>query len=356
MQKQAQASILDPLTGPTPEQETGLNSSFAPTNLPLQSNQSPYSPVSQQNTGATSDSNNPFRRASASETPKNPYTHTREISVGSPGRTQEKGASSHVRQISNGTPEKGASSHVRHISNGSPRRERFPDMDPFSDDPTRRRSVDKGFRADLNQQGGSSGLRRNSSLKERFPGDKSVRPLDILREEERKASRAPHLKKRHIPGADSVDQLDETIGNKYHHEGPYDATLLARNTSFTSSPVAALKTTNEEALRATPSEAVKDSLDKHRPLDNTAAIAPGTKDQFGRRYEYEDGENMTDHLTRYEGVVSSFTPDQWNVSLTTSRTTRTTILKVLASQHSPLSKNSACAGLIGQMLTETTSS
>lgn len=305
-QKQAQASVLDPLTEPTPDQDTGLNSSFVPINLPMQAKHSPYEPVSQQNTGAStqSSSNNPFRRTS--ETPKNPYTHTREVSSGSAATPEKSGASSHVRNISSGAPEKlGVSSHVRNVSSGS-HRERFPDTNPFHD-ASPRRSVDKGYRAELASEGRP---RRSSSLRERFPGDESVRPLDMMKKEERKANHAPHLSKRHLPGADSIDRLDEIIGPKYHHEGPYDATLLARNTSFQSSPVAAVKHTNDETLKATPPEAIKDALSKHRPLDNTAAIPSGETDQFGRRYNYEEGDNMNiaegGNLGRWEGVVSRF--------------------------------------------------
>jgi len=280
-----------------------------PVNLPLQANQSPYASVSQQNTGTTSpsSSNNPFRRTS--ETPKNPYTQTREISPGNTTTPEKSGASSHVRNISSGTPGKsGASSHVRNISSGSAHREGFPDANPFHDVAGKRRSVDKSYRADLGHSGASGRSRRSSSLRERFPGDPSVRPLDVIKQEEKKANRAPHLSKRHMPGADSIDRLDEIIGPKYHHEGPYDATLLARNTSFASSPVAAVKNTNAEALRATPAEAVKDAVQGHRPLDNTAVIAPGETDQFGRRYDYEEGDNMNiaegGNLGRWEGVVS----------------------------------------------------
>jgi hypothetical protein len=314
-QKSAQATVMEPpVYAETIDQDTGPNSSFVPKNLPLQANQSPYESVSQQNTGASiASSTNPFRRSSGATAPasasKNPFSHTREISSGSAHGAPEKvGATSHIRQIS---ADKGTSSHVRNLSNGSPRgsprRERFPDMDPFTDGSSERRSIDKGYRGEFGEGSKSSGLRRNSSLKERFPGDKSVRPLDVLKEEDRKAYRAPHLKKRHIPGADTIDSLDEAIGGRYHHEGPYDATLLARNTSFTSSPVAALKTTNEEALRATPEEAIKDSLTRHRPLDNVAAFAPGETDSMGRRYNYEESDNMNiaegGNLGRLDGVV-----------------------------------------------------
>jgi Pal1 cell morphology protein len=133
---------------------------------------------------------------------------------------------------------------------------------------------------------------RGSSLGERFPGDRSGQPLDILRRESKRASRASHLKKKHIPGTDVIDKLDVVPGRTYHHEGPYDATLLARNTSWESSPVAAVQGTNEEALKATPRENIIDAVERHRPLDGTAYIPPGGHDRFGRVYDYEEGSNM----------------------------------------------------------------
>lgn len=137
----------------------------------------------------------------------------------------------------------------------------------------------------------TSGRNRNNSLPSRHPGDTSNRPLDVLRKESIKAHRSPHLRKKHTPGPDSIDTLD-TIGASYHHEGPYDATLLARNTSSISSPIEAVKGTNAEALKATPPENVQDSLRKHRPLDGTAIVPPGHTDQLGRRYDYEEGTDM----------------------------------------------------------------
>lgn len=94
-------------------------------------------------------------------------------------------------------------------------------------------------------------------------------------------------------GADSIDMLDN-IGpaSAYHHEGPYDATLLARNSSYTSSPVEAVRGSNHEALRATPKEMIKDSVTRHRPLDGTALYPPGVMDPYGRTLSYQEGPNM----------------------------------------------------------------
>ena len=120
----------------------------------------------------------------------------------------------------------------------------------------------------------------------------SHRPLEQLRKEAKAADRAPHLKKRHLPGADTVDALDRSMGVAYHHEGPYDATLLARNTSYKSSPVEAVRGTNAEALRATPRENIRDALDRHVPLQGTAVIPPGMSGLDGKLMQYEEGADL----------------------------------------------------------------
>lgn len=137
------------------------------------------------------------------------------------------------------------------------------------------------------------GRRRGSSLTARFPGDKSHRPLDIIRKDNKLANRAPHLKKKYLPGPDTVDSLDN-IGamGAYHHEGPYDATLLSRNISSQISPVAAARGMNEEALRATPKEIIHDSLHRHRPLDRVGIVPPGGRDLSGRTMDYQEGANL----------------------------------------------------------------
>ena len=153
---------------------------------------------------------------------------------------------------------------------------------------------------------GGGGRHRNNSLPSRHPGDTSNRPLDVLRHETKRAHRSPHLRKGHVVGPDSIDTLD-TIGAQYHHEGPYDATLLARNTGNVNSPIAAVRETNEEALKATPPEKIQDSLKKHRPLDGIAMVPPGETDQMGRRYDYEEGTDMMiengGNYKRWPGVV-----------------------------------------------------
>jgi hypothetical protein len=133
-------------------------------------------------------------------------------------------------------------------------------------------------------------------------------PLESARYEEKMAHRSPHLKKHHIPGADIIDRMDVGPAGKYHHEGPFDAALLARNTSIEHSPLAAISDSNREAIKATPKENIMDSIQKHKPLDGTAAVPPGTPDRFGRTYDYQEGDNMMTtyggDYKRWSGVVS----------------------------------------------------
>jgi hypothetical protein len=150
----------------------------------------------------------------------------------------------------------------------------------------------------------------------------SHRPLDQIRSYNKAANRAPHLRKKHIPGADTIDSLDRSIFGAYHHEGPYDATLLARNISYQSSPVAAVRESNEAALRATPRERVQDSLVKKVPLSGVAVIPPGMAGLDGKVMEYEEGADLMREpdaqggaYRRWEHVVSIAyytTESPWN--------------------------------------------
>lgn len=177
----------------------------------------------------------------------------------------------------------------------SHRSEAFPDFDG-SYSPTRR-SIDQASTQIPTSTGGQGSTftdghrRRTSSLNQRYPSDQTHRPLDMIKKDVKTANRAPHLRKKHHIGTDSIDRLDNLAG-PYHHEGPYDATLLARNTAYTNSPVEAVSSTNEEALKATPREMIKDSVEKHRPLDGTAMVPPGMSDQYGNTYNYQEGTDM----------------------------------------------------------------
>lgn len=119
----------------------------------------------------------------------------------------------------------------------------------------------------------------------------SHRPLDTLLKEKHHADRARHITKKHHIRPDTIDTLDNSGVSAYHHGGPYDATLYARNNT-SKSPLAALKDSNAEALKATPKEKIMDSVQHHRPLDGVAAYAPGDYDRNGRLYTYEEGENL----------------------------------------------------------------
>ncbi|TKA83824.1 hypothetical protein B0A55_00157 [Friedmanniomyces simplex] len=263
--KEAQAHLIDPLNAPEPSSETGPGTHFrstfgpAPGSTPTPSTTSPRGSLS---------SNNPFR--------------------------------------DNASPTAGSSSKkaVQISERETTGREEFPKYraEAFGDYNTAPRSSSGGkgppayddATAGASSSGNGRGRRRTSSLKERFPGDESHKPLDVIRRDSKKAHRSPHLNKRHLPGPDVIDRLDPALGGRaYHHEGPYDAAALAKNTKNDKySPVAALQTTNEEALKATPRENIKDAVNRHKPLDGVAFVPPGVPDQFGRTYEYEEGTDM----------------------------------------------------------------
>jgi hypothetical protein len=128
-------------------------------------------------------------------------------------------------------------------------------------------------------------------LTEKYPGDMSHRPLDQLSREKARADKSRHTTRKHHIRPDSIDSLDDAGLAAYHHGGPYDATLYARNNSK-NSPLDALANSNAEALKATPHEKIIDSVRGHRPLDGVAAFAPGETDRNGHTYNYQNGENM----------------------------------------------------------------
>ncbi|KAK4157752.1 protein pal1 [Chaetomidium leptoderma] len=147
------------------------------------------------------------------------------------------------------------------------------------------------------REGGGDALpRRSASLRERYPGDMSHRPLAVLKREHRAADRAPHLHNhRRQQPSDTIDTLDISgpVPNAtYHHSGPFDATLKARNTNKKYAPIEAVRDTNLEALKATPAEYVQDSLEKHVPLQGTAVVPPGMADMGGRTMHYEEGADL----------------------------------------------------------------
>ncbi|KAG9240077.1 hypothetical protein BJ878DRAFT_528418 [Calycina marina] len=172
-------------------------------------------------------------------------------------------------------------------TSASPTRSSFHASNPLS--PSYRQSAFSNYNESTHK---GKGRQRSSSLNKRFPGDMSDRPLDQLRKEAKLANRAPHLRKKHLPGADSIDTLDATFpGMSYHHEGPYDATLISRNT-VKNSPLEAVKDSNAEALRATPRENLRDALDRHVPLQGTSIIPPGMFGIDGKTMRYKEGADL----------------------------------------------------------------
>ncbi|PGH03366.1 hypothetical protein GX51_04097 [Blastomyces parvus] len=98
---------------------------------------------------------------------------------------------------------------------------------------------------------------------------------------------------------DVIDLLDDITPFHYHHEGPYDAASHFRNRSSSrsssrrsSNPIDALKSSNEEALKATPPGKIADCIWNARPLDGVAFYPPGSTDPAGNTYDYEEGWNM----------------------------------------------------------------
>ena len=274
---QAAEYVLGPLNEPQPSELDGPGSSFLPhhTSSTKPPSYKPDPSVKKQNTGSST-STNPFRRGKVSD--------------------EKTGASTESYAISN--PTNGFRSTRTSTT--------LPPQDPFPaiDEVPVRRSTDNA-RPKSKSVGGRP--RRTSSLSQRYPGDKSHQPLDQLRKEDKAAHRSPHLRKQHQPRPDSVDQLDKSMSS-YHHESPYDAALLVRNSSYKNSPIAALGYTNEEALKATPHDKIKDSLHDHRPLDGTAIVPPGHTDEFGQYYDYEEGTDMMRecgaNYKRWPGIVS----------------------------------------------------
>ena len=272
---QAAAELVNPFTEPQPSEETGPGAHFGSTFAGM--------PEHKIGTGTS---------ASHTRTSSNPYRNSPQA---------KSGASTSFNPIGQSTPPRHANGSPRirdsPTSRGSPTT-KFPDYREAalgSGTHRSRRSSENPPPTYDAVAGSSSGghRRRTSSLAQRYPGDESHKPLDIIRRDSRKASKPHHLKKRSMQGADIIDRLDPAIGGRpYHHEGPYDAASLARNRDPKYAPVAALETTNSEAIRATPQEAIKDSLDKHMPLDGTAVVPPGQADRLGRTYDYEEGTDM----------------------------------------------------------------
>ncbi|KAL6712096.1 hypothetical protein ACN47E_003139 [Coniothyrium glycines] len=278
--ERAQHALIDPLIEPQPSDETGLNSHFRSTFAPQQPITPPDSDaipknlsnvtVQPQYTGSSVETN-PYRRSRASSEAKAPSSTTRQYGQASPSS----------RKYDYPSPPPSASPRRSHFADNH-RAEAFGSMNEGRP----RRS------SNPSPASHQSGLRRGGSLRERYPGDKSHRPLETIRHDEKVAHRAPHLRKKNFQGADVIDRLDKAGFGQYHHEGPFDAASFARNRDVKYSPVAAVKDSNEEALRATPRENIIDAVQRHRPLEGVASIPPGMTDRFGRVLNYEEGADL----------------------------------------------------------------
>lgn len=108
--------------------------------------------------------------------------------------------------------------------------------------------------------------------------------LDSIRRENRRARREPLQAA--IP-ADSVDRLDRTGPISFHHEGPYDSTLMFRQVKGRA-PVDAVKEGNAATLQATPPGNLVDTLRQRIPLDGVGALPPGSVAPGGRVMDYEE--------------------------------------------------------------------
>lgn len=267
--KQATAELINPFNEPEPAHETGPGAHFGST----------FAGMPDTKTGSSS---------SHARSSSNPYRNSPQ---------SKSGVSSTANPIGQSTSPRGSGSpRIRDspTSRTSPPT-KFPEYREAGSPRRQRTSSDAPPPTYDAVVGSSSGghRRRTSSLAQRYPGDESHKPLDIIRRDSRKANKPHHLKKRSIQGPDIIDRLDPAIGGRaYHHEGPYDAASLARNRDPKYAPVAALETTNSEAIRATPQENIRDALEKHKPLDGVAVVPPGQPDRLGRTYNYEEGTDM----------------------------------------------------------------
>ncbi|KAL3422161.1 hypothetical protein PVAG01_06317 [Phlyctema vagabunda] len=251
---QAQKYVLDPLTAPEPFQEDGPGTRFV----------------------------KPASRASS--TSKGP-------SIGSSKVSSHSKAPSVT--VTRSPPQ--YTTYPTPPASASPTTSSFHPSNPYSPSARHSSSSSKNgsLRSPAPEPSNGKGRRRGSSLTERYTGDMSHRPLDQIRKDTKKANRSPHLKKQHIPGADVIDTLDSSMfGGVYHHEGPYDATLISRNLNPKISPVAATEHTNAEAIRATPRENIRDALEKHIPLQGTSTIPSGAEGHDGKVMRYEEGADL----------------------------------------------------------------
>lgn len=329
--------LLDPLTAPEPSQETGPGTHHNTTQAISSGPQSPSSSAQSPNTSAPARRTSSGNRPSSTPPPaytsphQNRFPHRREHvpppAVGSSAHRHSTGQVSTLTPASTGgqshshrqSTDRASTAIPTSTTGGSSRFSGF-DNRASTAIPTSPTGGSLRFSGFDNDQASSprsstevasaatpsstTGRPRSTSLLSRFEGDQSHRPLEIIKRDIKLANRAPHLRRKHHVGPDTIDILD-TVGGGYHHEGPFDATLLARNTAFASSPIAAVRDTNSEALKATPREMVYDSIQAHRPLDGVAMFPPGVPDRNGQIYQYEETNLMVENggdYKRWPGV------------------------------------------------------
>ena len=105
---------------------------------------------------------------------------------------------------------------------------------------------------------------------------------------------------------DAIDLMDESLPPSLlrHHSGPFDPVTKSAYLSQNKSPLAALEHSTAEILHATPEVSIRDSLNKHVPLQNTAVVGPGELVPGGlpdERLDYEE-ENLIGDIGRWQGV------------------------------------------------------
>lgn len=103
---------------------------------------------------------------------------------------------------------------------------------------------------------------------------------------------------------DPIDLMDDSVPPSLlrHHSGPFDPVTRSHYLSNSRSPLAALEHSNAEALKATPESSIRDAVNQHVPLQNTAVVAPGEHVPFtGEVLDYKE-ENLIGDIGRWDGV------------------------------------------------------
>ncbi|KAK9381487.1 uncharacterized protein V2V93DRAFT_369350 [Kockiozyma suomiensis] len=95
-------------------------------------------------------------------------------------------------------------------------------------------------------------------------------------------------KSRQLASLDYIDSMDDSMLGNFHHEGPFDATMMYRNSGVKYPPVKAVRQTNIATLNATAPGSIADAIENHIPLDGIAVVPPGSPGRpDGLDYEEE---------------------------------------------------------------------